>query len=77
VLPPKAIHNARLLNLSLSRGFVLLFVLAATAWAVDPHRQITQYAQTGWRIQDGFFNIDDNEDVRGSIQRLLKTVGLA
>jgi len=42
VLPPKAIHNARLLNPSLSRGFVLLFVLAATAWAVDPNRQITQ-----------------------------------
>jgi hypothetical protein len=56
VLPPKAIHNARLLNLSLSRGFVLLFVLAATAWAVDPNRQITQYAHTAWRIQDGFFN---------------------
>jgi hypothetical protein len=43
VLPPKAIHNAWLLNLSLSRGFVLLFVLAATAWAVDPNRQITQW----------------------------------
>jgi signal transduction histidine kinase/ligand-binding sensor domain-containing protein len=56
VLPPKAIHNARLLNLSLSRGFVLLFVLTATAWAVDPNRQITQYAHTAWRIQDGFLN---------------------
>jgi signal transduction histidine kinase/ligand-binding sensor domain-containing protein len=56
VLPPKAIHNALLLNLSLSRGFVLLFVLAATAWAVDPDRQITQYAHTAWRIQDGFLN---------------------
>jgi signal transduction histidine kinase/ligand-binding sensor domain-containing protein len=56
VLPPKAIHSARLLNLSLSRGFLLLFVLAATAWAVDPNRQITQYAHTAWRIQDGFFN---------------------
>jgi hypothetical protein len=56
VLPPKAIHIARLLNLSLSRGFVLLFVLAATAWAVDPNRQITLYAHTAWRIQDGFFN---------------------
>jgi signal transduction histidine kinase/streptogramin lyase len=56
VLPPKAIHNARLLNPSLSRGFFLLFVLAATAWAVDPNRQITQYAHTAWRIQDGVFN---------------------
>ena len=53
---PKAIHKARLLDLSLSRGFVLLLVLAATAWAVDPNRQITQYAHTAWRIQDGFFN---------------------
>ena len=49
MLPPKAIHNARLLNLSLSRGFVLLFVLTATAWAVDPNRQITQYAHNGGR----------------------------
>jgi hypothetical protein len=43
VLPPKAIHNARLLSLSMSRGFVLLFVLAATARAVDPNRQIRQW----------------------------------
>jgi ligand-binding sensor domain-containing protein len=56
VLPPKAIHNARLLNLSLSRGVFLLFVLAATAWAVDPSKQMTQYAHTAWRIQDGFLN---------------------
>jgi len=56
VLPLKAIHNARLLNLSLSRGFVLLVVMAATAWAVDANRQITQYAHTAWRIQDGFLN---------------------
>ena len=55
MLPLKAIHNARLLNLSLSRGFVLLVVMAATAWAVDANRQITQYAHTAWRIQDGFF----------------------
>jgi signal transduction histidine kinase len=56
VLPPKAIHKARLLNPSLSRGVFLLFVLSATAWAVNPNRQITQYAHTAWRIQDGFFN---------------------
>ena len=56
MLPPKAIHIARLLNLSLSRGFVLLFVLAATAWAVDPSKQMTQYAHTAWRMQDGFIN---------------------
>jgi signal transduction histidine kinase/ligand-binding sensor domain-containing protein len=56
VLPPEAIHNARLLNLSLSRGVVLLFVLAASAWAVDPNRQITQYAHTAWRTQDGLLD---------------------
>jgi signal transduction histidine kinase/ligand-binding sensor domain-containing protein len=56
MLPPKAIHKVRLLDLSLPRGFVLLFVLAATAWAVDPNRQITQYAHTAWRIHDGVFN---------------------
>ena len=32
------------------------FVLAATTLAVDPTRQITQYAHTAWRIQDGVFN---------------------
>jgi signal transduction histidine kinase/ligand-binding sensor domain-containing protein len=46
-------HKARLLNLSLSRGFFLLFVLAATAWAVDPHTLISQYGHTAWRTQDG------------------------
>jgi signal transduction histidine kinase/ligand-binding sensor domain-containing protein len=56
MLPPKVIHKARLLNPSLSRGVFLLFVLSATAWAVNPNRQITQYAHTAWRIQDGFFN---------------------
>jgi hypothetical protein len=56
VLPPKAIHNARLLNPSLSRGFFYCLSLAATAWAVDPNRQITQYAHTAWRIQDGVLN---------------------
>ena len=53
---PEPIHKARLLDLSLSRGFVLLFVLAAAAWAVDPNKQMTQYAHTAWRIEDGFLN---------------------
>ena len=53
MLPSKAIHNARLLNLSLSRGVFCLFVLSATAWAVDPHTLISQYGHTAWRIQDG------------------------
>jgi signal transduction histidine kinase/ligand-binding sensor domain-containing protein len=56
VLPPKAIHNARLLNPSLSRGVFLLFVLSAAAWAVDPHTLISQYGHTAWRIQDGFLS---------------------
>jgi signal transduction histidine kinase/ligand-binding sensor domain-containing protein len=33
---------------------LLLPFLAATAWAVDPHRLISQYAHTVWRTQDGF-----------------------
>jgi signal transduction histidine kinase/ligand-binding sensor domain-containing protein len=34
-------------------GLVLLF-LAGTATALDPHRLISQYAHTVWRVQDGF-----------------------
>src|SRR5258708_7829799 len=34
-------------------SFLLLF-LAGTASALDPHRQISQYAHTVWRVQDGF-----------------------
>jgi signal transduction histidine kinase/ligand-binding sensor domain-containing protein len=56
VVLPESIHKARLLNLSLSRGFVLLFVLTAAAWAVDPHTLISQYGHTAWRIQDGFLS---------------------
>ena len=50
------IQKARLLNLSLSRGLFLLFVLASTAWAVDPHTLISQYGHAAWRIQDGFLS---------------------
>jgi signal transduction histidine kinase/ligand-binding sensor domain-containing protein len=32
----------------------LLLLLAATASALDPHRLISQYAHTVWRVQDGF-----------------------
>src|ERR1700721_3624110 len=53
VVVPEPIHKARMLNRSLSRVFFLLFVLAATAWAVDPHTLISQYGHTAWRIQDG------------------------
>jgi ligand-binding sensor domain-containing protein len=34
-------------------SFLLLF-LTGTASALDPHRLISQYAHTVWRIQDGF-----------------------
>ena len=33
---------------------LLLFILTRTASAVDPHRLISQYAHTVWRVQDGF-----------------------
>jgi signal transduction histidine kinase/ligand-binding sensor domain-containing protein len=56
VVLPEPIHKAGLLVLSLSRVVFLLFVLPTTAWAVDPSKQMTQYAHTAWRIQDGFLN---------------------
>jgi signal transduction histidine kinase/ligand-binding sensor domain-containing protein len=34
----------------------LLFFLAATAWAVDPHKFMSQYRHTAWRTQDGAFS---------------------
>ena len=34
-------------------GFLLL-LLTGTASALDPHRMISQYAHTVWRVQDGF-----------------------
>jgi signal transduction histidine kinase/ligand-binding sensor domain-containing protein len=34
-------------------GFLLLF-MTGTASALDPHRLISQYAHTVWRVQDGF-----------------------
>jgi signal transduction histidine kinase/ligand-binding sensor domain-containing protein len=56
VVLPESIQKARLLNLSLSRGLFLLFVLASTAWAVNPHTLISQYGHTAWRMQDGFLS---------------------
>src|ERR1700753_109184 len=34
-------------------GLFLAFV-SQTAFALDPHRLISQYAHTFWRVQDGF-----------------------
>ena len=33
---------------------ILLLFCSGTASALDPHRQISQYAHTVWRVQDGF-----------------------
>ncbi len=42
-------HRAALLL-----GGFLLLLLTGTASALDPHRLISQYAHTVWRVQDGF-----------------------
>ena len=36
-------------------SFLFLIFFSAHAFAVDPHKTITQYAHTAWRTQDGFF----------------------
>ena len=36
--------------------FVILWLPAATGWALDPARHITQYAHSAWRMEDGSFN---------------------
>ena len=33
---------------------LLMALLGNTSWALDPHRLISQYAHTVWRVQDGF-----------------------
>jgi signal transduction histidine kinase/ligand-binding sensor domain-containing protein len=39
---------------ALLMGGLLLLFLSASASALDPHRMISQYAHTVWRVQDGF-----------------------
>src|SRR5262245_18859043 len=34
----------------------VVWVLTGTAWALDPHRHITQFGHSAWRAQDGFVN---------------------
>jgi signal transduction histidine kinase/ligand-binding sensor domain-containing protein len=41
-------------NTSLAICSCLLLFLTGTASALDPHRLISQYAHTVWRVQDGF-----------------------
>jgi signal transduction histidine kinase/ligand-binding sensor domain-containing protein len=39
---------------ALAISSILLLFPTGTAWALDPHRKISQYAHTVWRVQDGF-----------------------
>lgn len=32
------------------------WVLTGTAWALDPHRHVTQFGHSAWRTQDGFIS---------------------
>jgi signal transduction histidine kinase/ligand-binding sensor domain-containing protein len=36
--------------------FCVVWILTGTAWALDPHRHITQFGHSAWRTQDGFIN---------------------
>jgi hypothetical protein len=36
-------------------GWLAVCLFATAAFALDPGKQITQYAHTAWRAQDGFF----------------------
>jgi len=49
------VENLHILR-SIPAGFLLLFCLANSLWAVDPTTHLSQYAHTAWRIQDGFFS---------------------
>src|SRR5262245_40947793 len=35
---------------------LLLWLIPASSWALDPSTRITQYAHAAWRARDGFFN---------------------
>jgi signal transduction histidine kinase/ligand-binding sensor domain-containing protein len=37
-------------------AFCVVWVLTGTAWALDPHRHITQFGHSAWRAQDGLVN---------------------
>ncbi len=37
-------------------AFCVAWVLTGTAWALDPHRHVTQFGHSAWRAQDGFVN---------------------
>jgi len=48
--------RARSTACRIANCFVLVAVLCAHAYALDPNKQLTQYAHTVWRIQDGSLN---------------------
>jgi signal transduction histidine kinase/ligand-binding sensor domain-containing protein len=37
-------------------AFCVAWALTGTAWALDPHRHVTQFGHSAWRTQDGFVN---------------------
>jgi signal transduction histidine kinase/ligand-binding sensor domain-containing protein len=37
-------------------AFCVVWLLTGTAWALDPHRHVTQFGHSAWRAQDGFVN---------------------
>ena len=52
-----SVTEAAKLNNQLSIPLCLLLLLAGeSSLAVDPSKQMTQYAHTAWRMQDGFLN---------------------
>ena len=58
--PIRMLSVRRIIEAVMLRRFLLVFVIvwlqAASAWAADPARHITQYAHTAWRMEDGAFN---------------------
>ncbi len=47
---PKATGATRALS------FLVCLLAVSPAWGLDPHRRITQYGHTAWRVQDGFLS---------------------
>src|SRR5262245_24689037 len=42
--------------LATASALCVAWALTGTAWALDPHRHITQFGHSTWRAQDGFVN---------------------
>src|SRR5580658_9448586 len=56
---PRAMCTSRARNFHVPRSLLVcvlsLWLMLATAHALDPNKRLTQYAHTSWRIQDGYF----------------------